>query len=149
MLESVRWRLKVPSEVGKFLLKLESQAEIRKFGYSWKVLTEVAKLKFSSNFSTSTVTFQIRHELSNFIFSNFISYFPTCRSIQLPFPTTCIAILHILIQLHVQYQQKNFIIRLTLCQYFWIYISKLFNKICYCCQLIKYENVYGNKSQQI
>ena len=36
---------KEPTEVGKFLLKLESFAEVGKFRCSWKVLAEVGKFE--------------------------------------------------------------------------------------------------------
>ena len=44
-LESFCVSWKEPSEVGKFLLKLEIFAQVGKFRRSWKVLTEVGKFK--------------------------------------------------------------------------------------------------------
>ena len=65
-LERTEQSWKEPSEVGKFLLKLESFAEVEKFRCCWKVLAEV------TDFQTSLVTFQLQPELSKFS-----SKFPT------------------------------------------------------------------------
>ena len=83
---------KEPSEVGKNPAKLERTDR------SWKISFEVGKfwLKFTSNFPTLPRTFQFRLEFSNFKLSNFILDFPTSCSFQLPFQTTRIPILGLL-----------------------------------------------------
>ena len=75
---------KVPSEVGKFLLKIESFTKIGKLD---RFLSRIG-CSISIDFSNFGCTFQLRLELSNFILSNFISNLPTSRSFKLPFSTT-------------------------------------------------------------
>ena len=78
---------KVPSEVGKFLLKIESFTKIGKHD---RFLSRIG-CSISIDFSNFGCTFQLRLELSNFILSNFISNLPTSRSFKLPFSTTRIS----------------------------------------------------------
>ena len=89
---SLSW--KEPSKVGKNRAKLEKPTEVEKFLLKLESFAEVGlevQFKFSnliSHFPTSALTFRLRHELSNFNLSNFILDVPTSRSFQLPFSTT-------------------------------------------------------------
>jgi len=76
-LERTQRSWKEPSEVRKFLLKLESLAELGKFRTS----------NFNRFFPTSLGSFQLRSALSNFSVTFQLQTFQL-KTFQLPFPTT-------------------------------------------------------------